>query len=409
MLPIHHFLMRMQISVCLLLNQIDDITSYKISGNLTYWDSIFSTRTPEFVLDLLYRNELSWTEGPLWLSGQLVDDTERLIFSDTIENKIYNVDLRTKIMSVFVTNSGDSSVEDLSWRAEPGSNGMALLNGVKDGNWAVICQHGARRLAYLNLDTGENFPLIDYADNGKRLNGPNDVVVHEESDGVYVYFTDPVYAWLEKDRFEDLPYLDERVKNNGPGYCGVYRSRIYSNLDGSNEHSIKNVELISIMERPNGIGFLQNSHHRGNTTLVISNCCQGNHKPTCQQGTSRWTLYQQTEKGFEYISTISDTISPPLGGCSDGFKTIVGPQDHNILISSCSGGLCLVDIDLRKVVARLWIALDDETNENEEETCKVSNVALSPSDIYLTGNCGILKLPLRTMRTDTTDGNDNEL
>ena len=73
----------------------------------------------------------------------------------------------------------------------------------------MACQHGARRLALMNLQTGQRYPTVSSAENGKRLNGPNDVVVR----GNYVYFTDPVYAWLEKERFEDLSRKVENTNN----------------------------------------------------------------------------------------------------------------------------------------------------------------------------------------------------
>lgn len=46
-------------------------------------------------------------------------------------------------------------------------------------------------------------------------------MLRSENDGLWAYFTDPVYAWLEKDRFEDLPYLDTRVNTDGPVSCSL--------------------------------------------------------------------------------------------------------------------------------------------------------------------------------------------
>jgi len=376
------------------------VNSYKLVGNLTYWDSIFSSRVPEFVAETTSQTVLSWTEGPLWYENGL-------IFSDTIENKIFHLSLDFKNIRILEANSGDALTDEMLWRAEPGSNGIANLRVTNSGHWVVVCQHGARRLVALNLHTGQRVPLIEIADNGKRLNGPNDVIVRSESDGIFVYFTDPVYAWLEKDRFEDLPYLDMRVENDGPGYCGVYRSRINFDIKNPKEAMIQpNVELIAKMDRPNGIDFLKNP--KNSDILVVSDCCQGKHKVSCQQGTSRWIFYQKKDNKYEHISTITD-VSAPRGGCSDGFKSILGLHGENILISSCSGGLCIVDVDKGQVVAKLLTGLDDHsTDKKNEQVCKFSNVALSPREIFLTGNCGILKVPLQgAIRYDY--GVENEL
>ncbi len=114
-----------------------------------------------------------------------------------------------------------------------------------------MCQHGAQRLATLDLDTGTTYPLaIEYA--GKKLNGPNDVVLHYENGDLFAYFTDPVYAWLEKDRPEDQPYLDERVKSCGPGHCGVYCIKLVDD-DYPQANAMNEVQLITAeMMRPNG-------------------------------------------------------------------------------------------------------------------------------------------------------------
>ena len=62
-------------------------------------------------------------------------------------------------------------------QAEPGSNGMAFVrNGL-----VALCQHGARRLALLNLTTKKT-SLVVSEFKGRRLNGPNDVVFHDHYD-----------------------------------------------------------------------------------------------------------------------------------------------------------------------------------------------------------------------------------
>jgi sugar lactone lactonase YvrE len=205
------------------------------------WDRIFASRTPEILLDGP-ANDLIWTEGPILVGNEL-------IFSDTVGAKIYALQLdisnssQSLRLRIIKERSGDAPPADDDWRAEPGSNGLAMLplpshmnidiDGDEESSSRVlvlVCQHGAQRLAVMDLNTGEREPLAtEY--HGKRLNGPNDVAVRAQvkvkvkvADDLnynngngqekiyYAYFTDPVYAWLEKDRFEDLPYLNEKVK-----------------------------------------------------------------------------------------------------------------------------------------------------------------------------------------------------
>ena len=386
-----------------------------LTGDSDIFDRIFASRKPEVLLDA-ESHGLVWTEGPLLLE-------DKLIFSDTVGNKMYSLDLgQSNELQVIRDNSGGLSPEDEQWRAEPGSNGLALVSNpegeASTSNEVLVCQHANRRLSVLNLSTG-TMESVASEFNGKRLNGPNDVVLHseevEDEDGTsetrsYAYFTDPVYAWLEKDRFEDLPYLDNRVKNDGPGYCGVYRVDITEN---SNDNAAK-VELItSEMARPNGIAFDEND-------LIVSDCCQGAHLDGCTSGISRWLLFRQRAhvshadaSSWLHSVTIEDKVSPEqsTGGCADGFA-IYRLDDESatygrrrrrakhVLIASCFGGLCIVDLEVGEVVARLWTA------NNEHGGCKVSNVAIGEGHVYLTGSCGILTLPLR--RRGSRSGDDDD-
>ena len=294
-----------------------------LTGDSDIFDRIFASRKPEVLLDAESLG-LVWTEEPV-----LYED--KLIFSDTIGNKIYSLDLgQSNELQVIRDNSGRLSPEDEQWRAEPGSNGLALVSNpegeASTSNEVLVCQHANRRLSVLNLST-DTMESVASEFNGKRLNGPNEVVVYneevEDEDGTsetrsYAYFTDPVYAWLEKDRFEDLSYLDDRVKNNGPGHCGVYRVDITEKL---NDNSAK-VELItSEMARPNGIAFDEND-------LIVSDCCQGAHLDGCTSGISRWLLFRQRshvsradESSWLHSVTIEDKVprESSTGGCADGF------------------------------------------------------------------------------------------
>ena len=374
-------------------------TSTALSGDIDIFDRIFASREPKILLDA-ESGGLVWTEGPVLLQ-------DKLIFSDTIANRIYSLDLdQSKRLDIIRDNSGGSPPEDKHWRAEPGSNGIAQLTDAagEHPNELLVCQHGGRRLSTLNLKTGTMDPIASEF-KGRRLNGPNDVVVRTEKveddeDGqrTYAYFTDPVYAWLEKDRFQDLPYLDERVNSDGPGFCGVYRVDITDRP----KNSMAEVELItSEMARPNGILFDEDD-------LIVSDCCQGKHLDGCTQGISRWNIFRQRvtrgddDSSWLHSASIEDKVSPELstGGCADGFAIYKMNDDSatygrrrrrekHVLIASCFGGLCIVDLEVGEVVARLWTA-------NEENGgCKISNVVIGETLAYLTGSCGIMTLPLR--------------
>lgn len=335
-------------------------------------------------------------------------------------------------MRVVKERSGDGRTDEDGWRAEPGSNGMAMMyynthththnntSSISDiaSKEAVLCQHGARRLSRIDLNTGLVTPLATrYRE--KRFNGPNDVTLrweYDESDmssgnvsRYYAYFTDPVYAWLEKDRFEDLPYLDERVREDGPGHCGVYRVEITGDNGITSEESVE--LIVSSMQRPNGIGFVGDD-------LIVSDCCQGSHLENCTSGTSRWEVFRQKmEEGFNstwiHRATIEDHVSPDEaeGGCSDGFDLYeyydgLSTDDmrktsnlRSFLLASCFGGLCVVDLELKKVVVRMWTA------KEKFGGCKISNVAVAKRHgmVILTGNCGISMIPLRNKMKVTSE------
>jgi sugar lactone lactonase YvrE len=375
------------------------VAEESVTGDLETWDMIFASRTYH-VLVHAQANDLVWTEGPVLIKDDGGDD-KMLIFSETISSKTYSVVLdEHKHLRVIKERSGDAPRKDDSWRAEPGGNGLALLSYMPP--ILVVCQHGAQRLSIMDLITGETKPIASQF-GGKRFNGPNDVVIRSEMDGnqehLFAYFTDPVYAWLEKDRFEDLPYLDERVQTHGPGHCGVYRVKLLTKDVHSQANIESKVELIvSDMMRPNGIGF------RGND-LIVSDCCQGFHLDDCRSGTSRWRVFGQQEQGMVkdnitnlsswiHNNTIEDVVPADAaaeGGCADGFDVYEyvnkkGVHGH-VLLASCFGGLCIVDLEAGVVVSRMWTA-------REHGGCRISNIAVGKEFAFLTGSCGILTLPL---------------
>jgi len=160
-----------------------------------------------------------WSEGPVWDARNA-----RLLFSDIPVNTIYAWTAE-KGITVFMKPSGYTGVAD--YGREPGSNGLAFD---KQGR-LILCEHGDRRISRLEPGGGK----VTLADRyqGKRLNSPNDAVVHSSGD---IYFTDPIYGLpqREKDTTRELDF------------CGVYR---WSARDGS-------VTLLNRdLPRPNGIAL----------------------------------------------------------------------------------------------------------------------------------------------------------
>jgi gluconolactonase len=176
-----------------------------------------------------------WIEGPVW-----VKKGGYLLFSEIPLNTIYKWQ-DGKGVSVFLKPAGYHGTRtDMK---EPGTNGLAVD---KKGN-LVMCEHGDRRLARLASLTkpeGKQLPVVEKYD-GKRLNSPNDLVIHSSGD---IFFTDPPYGLAKN--------IDDPEKELK--FQGVYR------VDPKGKITL----LHDGLERPNGIGlspdektlYVANSH-----------------------------------------------------------------------------------------------------------------------------------------------------
>lgn len=194
-------------------------SSYPTIGTIHRLDPALDALLPPDAKIEVLASGFDWSEGPLW-------DVRRtgLLFSDIPRNAIY-LWTQAKGIELFMKPSGYTGIAD--YGSEPGSNGLAFD---KQGR-LILCEHGDRRIARLDPDGGK----VTLADRyqGKRLNSPNDAVVHSSGD---VYFTDPIYGLPKK---ENDPHREL-------DFCGVYR---WSARDGS-------VTLLSKeLSRPNGIAF----------------------------------------------------------------------------------------------------------------------------------------------------------
>ena len=145
---------------------------------------------------------LQFLEGPVWHPDGY------LLFSDIPASIIYRYG-PGRTVEPYVSPSRKS-------------NGLTFD---RDGR-LVACEHDGRQISRMG-DDGQMVPLVSLY-NGKRLNSPNDIVVHSSGS---VFFTDPPYG-IDPDPGEQ-------------GFNGVYRY----NPDGS-------ITLVrGDMVRPNGLAF----------------------------------------------------------------------------------------------------------------------------------------------------------
>ena len=123
-------------------------------------------RLPMASVERLYTG-CRWAEGPVWFG-----DGRYVLWSDIPNDRILKWEEETGVVSVF---------RKTSWNA----NG-----NTRDRQGRLItCEHRGRRVVRTEYD-GSLTTLMESFD-GKRLNSPNDAVVH--SDGS-IWFTDPVFG-----------------------------------------------------------------------------------------------------------------------------------------------------------------------------------------------------------------------
>ncbi len=121
---------------------------------------------------------LRWAEGPVWFG-----DARHLLVSDIPNDRILKWEEETGAVSIFrhPSHQANGNIRDREGRL-------------------ITCEHGTRRVTRTE-HSGRITVLMDRFE-GKRLNSPNDVVVH--SDGS-VWFTDPAFGILSDYEGERAP------------------------------------------------------------------------------------------------------------------------------------------------------------------------------------------------------------
>src|SRR5262245_56410587 len=147
---------------------------------------------PDAQLEML-GDRFALTEGPVWVPRS-ADQPGYLLFSDNAANVIYKWQAGNPL-SVFLENSGYTGRDTNNVGAQTiagrvailliGSNGLAL-----DPQGRLVVTAMTDRTVYRLEKDGTRTILADRFE-GKRFNGPNDIVV--KSDGA-VYFTDTVWG-----------------------------------------------------------------------------------------------------------------------------------------------------------------------------------------------------------------------
>jgi len=194
------------------------VTPHQTIGALESNDPRFFELIPPTAAIEKLAEGFAWSEGPIWMSRG-----SYLLFSDVPSNTVYKWKDGAGI-SIFLKPSGYTG--SVPRGGEPGSNGLT----VDSGGRLVLCEHGDRRVARLEVD-GKKTTLADrFA--GKRFNSPNDLVYNSKGD---LYFTDPPYG---------LEGRNEDPKKE-LAFSGVYRLRPNGEL----------TLLTGELTYPNGLAF----------------------------------------------------------------------------------------------------------------------------------------------------------
>lgn len=198
----------------------EDVTI--INPELT--DIISAQASIEYLTDKVY--EVS--EGPVWSPQH-----QGLLFTDVAANKMY-LWKEGQGVSVYLAPSGFTSYAPTFENGSNGANGVVYY-----GNQLILCQHGDRRVAYIEAIEGTKptFGTLVDTYQGKRFNSPNDLVISRKGD---FYFTDPPYGLYNK----ETNSYDEELYREIP-FNGIFQ---YS--------AAGEVILISKeLSRPNGIAL----------------------------------------------------------------------------------------------------------------------------------------------------------
>lgn len=238
-----------------------------------------SLTLPNTQLECLY-SQCRWAEGPVWFN-----DGGYLLWSDIPNQRI------------------------LRWVPEQGVSVYRADSNFSNGNTRdlqgrlVTCEHGTRRVTRTEPD-GSITVVADRFE-GKRLNSPNDVVVHRDGG---IWFTDPTYGILSD--YEGFKAEPEQAGRN------VYR------ID---PHSGEVTCVASDFVQPNGLAFSPDG-----TTLYVADSARS-HDPDSPHHIRALHVKEGSWLGQ---SRVFATIEP---GVPDGLRVDV---QGNVWTSAGDGVQC---------------------------------------------------------------------
>ncbi len=261
-------------------------------GTIERIDPRFDQLVPKDAQLVEIANGYIWTEGAAWYKPE-----KCLLFSD-IPNNVVVKWQEGKGASEFLKPSGYTGTKPRGGKAgdEPGSNGLT----VDAQGRLYLCEHGDRRVT--RIEKGGKKTVL--ADNymGKKLNSPNDLVLHPNGD---VYFTDPPYG-LEKGVKRELDFT------------GVFR---ISSKDGS-------LSVVSKTINPNGIALSPDLKK-----LYVTNGGSWMVFPVNEDGS--------TGEGKAFVNPKQWKVANVKGGGVDGMKC---DAQGNIWATG-PGGVCVMTPD----------------------------------------------------------------
>lgn len=279
-------------------------------------------------------NGFKWTEGPVWIeSGQY------LLFSDIPQNRIFKYDVSGNKTSEYLKNSGWSSATPE--RKGLGSNGL-LLNRQQQ---LVLMQWGERAVSVLQSPLEQPEHKISVLANtyqGKKLNHPNDAVLHSNGD---IYFTDPTHGMTAK-----------LARKKEQGYSRVYRLS-------------ENGELAAVVDElsyPNGIGLSPDER-----TLYVS--VSDKQKPA-------WYAYDLDDRGNASNGRIFYETTRLLGKQGhQGYPDGMAVHSTGVIFATGPGGVWLFAPD-GTVLAKVFTG---EFTSNAELSDDESTLFITADDYLL--------------------------
>ena len=197
---------------------------------------------PSSKIEVIATN-LTWCEGPVWINDESLP---HLIFSDTVQNRIYKWEegkgMFTIGKTIYVEKSGcrlnQTHCDEVF---EPGSNGLLRRDDTSFDILAAL--HGDRAIGLLR-DNGTR-SLIATHYKGQRLNSPNDLIWSPDG---HLYFTDPPYGLMDSQLVINHQELE---------HSGIYMIKAdYIKLSLEFGEPTAYVRLLeNRLSRPNGLAF----------------------------------------------------------------------------------------------------------------------------------------------------------